>query len=157
MTLGSWDCEFSPLVLIGYTKMHCIVFWHDCVNAISMIYSQYCIILRQSLYCTIQLQATKKETISTQYTLEYVTWPHEAKTYVNSILSVLNWSHTHWCSLRDIHDSCVYCLVESVLRRICGVWPKWLTLLRFVFRVLKNLAIVSENMFKLLGKTVITL
>ena len=41
-----------------------------------------------------------------------------------------------------------------VLRRISGVLTKLLTFLRFVFRVLRNLAIVSENVFKRLRKTV---
>ena len=50
---------------------------------------QYCItIWQQSLYYITHLIATlKKKAISKQlYTLEYVTWPHEAKTYVNSTL-----------------------------------------------------------------------
>ena len=54
-----------------------------------MIYSRYCkTIWQQSLCCMYHLIATlKKKAISKQfYTLEYVTWPHEAKTYVNSIL-----------------------------------------------------------------------
>ena len=52
-----------------------------------MIYSQYCI-WQQTLYYMHHLIATlKKNAIFKQfYTLEYVTWPHEAQTYVNSIL-----------------------------------------------------------------------
>ena len=44
--------------------------------------------LQQSLYYMYHLIATlKKKAISKQfYTFEYVTWPHKAKTYVNSIL-----------------------------------------------------------------------
>ena len=60
-----------------------------CQCNIYMIYSQYCItIWHPSLYYMYHLIATlKKKAISKQfYTLEYVTWPHEAKTYVNSIL-----------------------------------------------------------------------
>ena len=67
------------------------------------------------LYVPYNCKLLKKETISTQYTLEYVTWPHEAKSYVYSIL-----------------------MEVSVLRRICGVLTKLLTLLRFVFKVLRN-------------------
>ena len=38
------------------------------------------------LYCHL-IVTLKKEAISKQfYKFEYVTWPHEAKTYVNSIL-----------------------------------------------------------------------
>ena len=53
-----------------------------------MIYSQYCITKwQQSLYYMYNLIATlKKKAISKQfYTLEYVTWTHKAKKYVNSI------------------------------------------------------------------------
>jgi hypothetical protein len=54
-----------------------------------MIYSQYYItIWQQSLYYMYHLIATlKKKGISKEcYTLEYVTWPHEVKKYVNIIL-----------------------------------------------------------------------
>ena len=44
----------------------------------------------------LTLKKEKMETISTQlYTFEYVTWPYDAKTYINSMLDggVLNVPH----------------------------------------------------------------
>ena len=52
----------------------------------------------------------------------------------------------NWCSLRDIHMIAVFIvLVESVFLIIWLVLTKQLELFRFVFRVLRNWAIVSEN------------
>ena len=53
-----------------------ILFWYDCVNAIFIWHSQYCItIWQQSLYCMYHLIANlKKKAISKQFfTVEYVT------------------------------------------------------------------------------------
>ena len=108
--------------------------------------------MEKSLYCMFHTIASylKGNYFYTIYiyTLEYVTWPHEAKTYVNSLLMEVFWiDHTSvWLMLSKIYsyDSCVW-LKKSVLRIICGVLTKWLTLLRFVFRVLRNRAISFQK------------
>ena len=52
-----------------------------------MIYSQYCItIWQQSLNYMYHLIATLKEKTTSKQFYTFETWPHEAKTYVNSIL-----------------------------------------------------------------------
>ena len=76
--------------LAHWSSLDSILSYSDTILSMQyMIYSQYCItMLQQSLYYMYHLIATlKKKAISKQlYTLEYVTWPHKAKTYLNSIL-----------------------------------------------------------------------
>ena len=102
---GLWDYSTGAHWIDKYTLYPILIpifIWY-----IHIIVLQY----GNSLY-TVHLNATlKKEAISKQfYTFEYVTWPHEDTTYVNSILSVFNWSHQCLIVLskRYSYDSCVY-------------------------------------------------
>ena len=74
-----------------------------------MIYSQYCITIWQQSILHVPANCNlKKEAISELfYTFEYVTWPHEAKAYVNSILMCLI------DALRVIHMIAVFIVLIS--------------------------------------------
>lgn len=117
----------------------------------------------------------KRKLISTHLSeFEYITWPHEAKTCVNTFDdSVLKLSHQYLFDAlwdRSIWY-CVYCfgrmnqfledrtwfwVLRFTLQEICRVLTKSSTLFTLVFRVLGNWATVSGNVFKHLGKTVKT-
>lgn len=98
-----------------------------------------------------RLAKKKKEIIVSQfYSFEYETWSHEAKIYINKFITSM--FKLMLCK-RYSYDSFVYCLVET-FTEIYGVLWKRLTVLRSVFGVLRNWAIVSGNVFKQLGETV---
>ena len=123
VTLGSCNCEFSPLKLIGYTNMHCILFWYDCVKAVFLWYIHSIVLQYGSLYtvCTILMQPIKL--LKREPFLNNCTLVHFVHLYIwiCNIMKPKHVSTVFWwkcckyitpvfnlCSPRDIHMIAVF-------------------------------------------------